>query len=338
MMPPQQRVSVLIPARNESVRIGTCLAAVRAQQPGDQVEIIILDDESVDDTGLIAAAAADGDARVRILDGAPLPEGWLGKPHACWQLAAAADPASDVLVFLDADVLLQRHAIAAGLELLERAGLDFVAPYPRQVVGSVAERLVQPLLQWSWLTFLPLRIAESAPRPSLAVANGQFLIVRRAAYERAGGHFVVRRFVLDDIELARALRHTGAHGGLVDGTHLAACRMYHGWQELREGYSKSLWAAFGSPAGAAAAMLLLNVAYVIPAVAALFRSRAGLAGYLAATLGRVISARVTGGRLWPDVLAHPASVLAMTLLMARSVSRHRRGTLTWKLRPIRQMG
>ncbi len=328
------RVSVLVPARDEQERIAGCVTALRAQHSAGELEILVLDDESTDDTSVAAEHAAGGDPRVRLVSGQPLPSGWLGKPHACAQLAAAAVPSSDVLVFVDADVQLRADAVSGALELLDRAGLDFVSPYPRQLATGAAERLVQPLLQWSWLTLVPLRLAERSHRPSLAIANGQFLAVRRAAYDRAGGHPAVRGDVLDDVALARALRRTGARGGMADGTGLADCRMYVGWPALRDGYAKSLWAAFGTPAAAAAGVALLVVTYVLPPMAALAGSRAGAAGYLAAVAGRMVSAAVTGGRAWPDALAHPVSIGVAGALTARSVVGHRRGTLAWKQRSV----
>jgi hypothetical protein len=196
---------VLLPVRNEADRVEPCLRALLRQTAGDRMELIVLDDCSTDGTAEVVRRVAGPD-RVRLLAGRPPPPGWLGKPHACQQLADAADPASEVLVFLDADVLLAPHAVAATVHLVHAAGLDLVSPYPRQQAGSVAERLVQPLLQWSWLTFLPLRWAERSPRPSLAAANGQLLAVRRAAYRRAGGHAAVRTEVLDDLALLRAVK------------------------------------------------------------------------------------------------------------------------------------
>ena len=157
-----------------------------------------------------------------------------------------------MLVFVDADVVLAPHAVAASVALLRWAALDLVSPYPRQLAVTPAERLVQPLLQWSWLTTLPLRLAERSPRPSLAAANGQLLVVDAAAYRRAGGHRAVRAEMLEDVALLRAVKAAGGRGGVVDGTALATCRMYAGWPDLRDGYAKSLWSAFGSPAGAAA--------------------------------------------------------------------------------------
>jgi hypothetical protein len=328
--PGPERVSVLLPVRDEAPRVRACLDAVLAQE--GVAEVLVLDDGSADGTGELARAVPD--PRLRVLAGAPPPAGWLGKPHACQQLADAADPRSDVLVFLDADVVLAPGAVAATVDLLRRHRLDLVSPYPRQRAVTPAERLVQPLLQWSWLTFLPLRLAERSPRPSLAAANGQLLAVRRTAYQRAGGHAAVRAEVLDDVALLRAVKRAGGWGGVADGTALATCRMYGGWTELLDGYTKSLWSAFGSPAGAAGVVGLAALAYVLPAVAALGGSGAGLAGYAAGVTGRVVAARRTGGRAWPDALAHPLSVLALAGLTARSWREHRAGTLTWKSRPL----
>lgn len=325
------RVSVLLPVRDEVADVGECLRSLMTQPVA---EILVLDDGSADGTHDAAVQAAGDDPRVHVLTGVDVPAGWLGKPHACAQLAWAADPASEVLVFVDADVRLAPHAVAAAVDLLDAHGLDVVCPYPRQSAVTAAERLVQPLLQWSWLTFLPLRIAERSPRPSLVAANGQFLVIRRAAYERAGGFAAVRDAVLDDVALARAVTLAGGRAAVVDGTALAGCRMYDGWPAVRDGYSKSLWSAFGSPAGAVAVVAVLDLAYIVPAVAALRGSRAGLAGYAAAVAGRVVCASRTGGRSWPDALAHPVSVAVISYLTARSIVQKRRGALSWKGRPV----
>jgi hypothetical protein len=324
----ERRISVLVPARDEAATITACLRSLSAQ---DVAEILVLDDASTDTTAAIARDAAAGDPRVRVLDGASLPAGWLGKPHACAQLAAGAT--GDVLAFVDADVLLAPGAVSAAAVMLDRLRLDLVAPHPRQEAGTLAERLVQPLLQWSVLTMLPLRLAERSHRPSLGSANGQFVVVRRSSYDRAGGHAAVRGAVLDDLALLQAVKASGGRGGYVDGTHLATCRMYRSWREIRDGYGKSLWAAFGSPAGAAAVVGAVAVTYVLPPLAALRGSRAGLVGYLAAVAGRVITARATGGRAFPDALAHPVSIATFGYLTARSFAV--RDRVRWKGRPVR---
>jgi Glycosyl transferase family 2 len=332
--PPRVResVSVLLPVRDEAPRVGACLLALMDQRCVDDLEILVLDDASSDGTADIVRLVSGRDPRVRIWTGQPLPAGWLGKPHACHQLATAARGA--VLVFVDADVVLEPDAVAATVALMRAAELDLVCPYPRQLADGLGPRLVQPLLQWSWLTFLPLRLAERSARPSLAAANGQLLAVSTEAYARCGGHASVRDEVLEDIALLRSLKRVGGRGGVADGTSIASCRMYDDWRAMSDGYTKSLWSAFGSSVGAAAVVAVLVLCYVVPPLAALTGSRVGAVGYGSAILGRALVARRVGGRMWPDTIAHPASVAAFGWLTAQSWRRRRNHRLTWKGRSL----
>jgi hypothetical protein len=333
--PPVRRpVIVVVPVRDEVDQVGDCLATLLDQRGIDDLRVVVVDDGSTDGTADVVRAVTD--PRLRLVDADPPPPGWLGKTHACAVGVAATDGSDGgVLAFVDADVRLFPDALAGAVAVLDRHRLDLVSPWPRQLAGSLAERLVQPLQQWLWATTLPLRVAESSPRPSLAAANGQFLVLNRRSYDRAGGHAAVRGEVLDDIALLRAVKRSGGRGGPIDGSRLAACRMYDGWPALRDGYAKSLWGAVGgSPAASAAAAAALTAVWVVPPLATLRGSRAGLVGYAAGVAGRVVTAAATGGRLWPDPLAHPASVLALDLLLARSVIGHRRGTLRWKGRDL----
>jgi glycosyltransferase involved in cell wall biosynthesis len=325
-------VTVVLPVRDEADQVTDCLAAVLDQHGVPRLRVVVVDDGSTDDTPDLVAAGADD--RVELLPAVPPGPGWLGKPNACAQGAAVAGDA-EVLVFVDADVRLMPDAIASAVALLDAHRLDLVSPWPRQLAGGPAERLVQPLQQWLWATFLPLRLAERSPRPSLAAANGQFLVVRRVAYDRAGGHAAVRGAVIEDIALLRAVKAAGGRGVVVDGSTLAACRMYSGWAEVREGYAKSLWSAVGGrPAAAAAAATVLSAVWLVPPLAALTGSRAGLVGYAAGVAGRVVVAGRTGGRVWPDSLAHPVSVALLDVLVTRSLVGHRRGRLHWRGRTV----
>jgi hypothetical protein len=326
------RVAVVLPVRDEATQVADCLAAVLDQRGVPELWVVVVDDGSTD--GTAERVAAVGDPRVQLLRGTPPGPGWLGKPNACAQGAAAAGDA-DVLVFLDADVRLMPDALASAVALLRAHDLDLVSPWPRQLAGSRAERLVQPLQQWLWATLLPLRLAERSPRPSLAAANGQFLVVRAAAYARAGGHAAVRGEVIEDVALLRAVKAAGGRGVVVDGSTLAACRMYDDWPGVRDGYAKSLWSAVGGrPAAAAAAAGALSAVWLLPPLAALTGSRAGLAGYAAGVAGRAVTAAGTGGRVWPDALAHPVSVLLLDVLVARSLRGRRRGDLQWRGRVL----
>jgi hypothetical protein len=148
--------------------------------------------------------------------------------------------------------------------------------------------------------------------------------------------------VLEDIGLARAVKRSGGRIALADGSRLARCRMYDSTGDMVEGYTKSLWASFGSPAGATAVVVLLLVLYALPplvavaAVAAGAWSLAATSGgaYLLGVSGRVVTARATGGRAWPDAFAHPASIVVFAVLVARSFARRRQGRLTWRGRPL----
>lgn len=339
----QVRVTVLLPARNEAHRIAPCIDALLAQDH-PHVRVLVLDDGSTDGTGALVRDRVARDPRFEVIDGGldEPPSGWLGKPWACQRLGLAALRAPeppDLLLFLDADVVLAPDAVRRIAALMADTGLDLASPYPRQVALTPAERLVQPLLQWSWLTMLPLGIAESSPRPSLTAANGQVMALDPTTYARVGGHTAVRHDVLEDVALARAVKAAGGRATVTDGTDLATCRMYRGTSELVDGYTKSLWSAFGSPGGSAAATGLLTIIYVLPPVAALAgrtsRTRAlGAVGYAAGVTGRVLAARRTGGRPG-DAWAHPLSILALDGLTALSWRRHRRGTLAWKGRSVR---
>lgn len=330
-------VSVLIPARNEADRIGPCVRAA-LDTDWDDLQVLVLDDGSTDRTADVVRRVAGEDPRLRVLDGHPPPAGWLGKTWACAQLAEAAE--AEVLLFVDADVVLAPHAVAATVGLLDD-GLDVACPYPRQVADRPLARLVQPLLQWSWLTFLPLRVAEASPRRSLTAANGQIMACTAATYAKIGGHAAVRDQVLEDLALARAAKRTGLRAGVADGTTLATCHMYRDDRALVAGYTKSLWSAFGSSAGAAAVTALLAWLYVHPPVSALRALRRGdrptarlaALGYVLGVAGRTVAARRTAGRA-SDAVAHPLSVIALILLTGRSVVGRRRGTLEWSGRPV----
>jgi cellulose synthase/poly-beta-1,6-N-acetylglucosamine synthase-like glycosyltransferase len=324
-------VSVLVPARNEATRIPGLLASLQSQ---DVADIVVLDDGSTDGTADIVRTSED--SRIRLVEGRPVPPGWVGKPHACVQLASAADPAVRVLVFLDADVRLAPGAVAGAVACLRRRRVDLLSVWPRQEARSPAERLVQPLQLWSVLSFLPLALAERSSRPSLAAANGQFLVVRRDAYEASGGHAATPAAVLDDIELARTLKRSGFRTAVVSGKDVASCRMYENWSEVRDGYAKSLWSAFGSPVAGVAVAGALVGGWVLPAVAAVRGSRvAGVLGVVAGVTGRVVTARAGGDRVWPDAAGQPASAAVLAYLIVRSVVLSRRGGLTWRGRPVR---
>lgn len=316
-------ISVLVPARDEAERIGPTLDSLQRLEGVD--EIIVLDDNSHDATAAMVEAAG-----LHVIRGTEEPPpGWLGKPWACQRLAESAR--GEVLVFVDADVVLRPDAAIRAAGLL--TDLDLVCPYPHQVISSFLQTLVQPLLQWSWLSFLPLRLAERSAHPLLAAGNGQVLAVHRDAYFAAGGHASVRDQVLEDIALVRQFKRAGLRVAMADGTDLADCRMYADDRELVAGYTKSLHDAFGP-----GTIATLTALYLVPPMAALVapdrRTRAlGVIGYAVAVAGRLAVARRTRQPL-VACAAHPLSIGTLLWLYARSVRAHRRGGITWRGRSL----
>ncbi|MEI8081714.1 MAG: glycosyltransferase family 2 protein [Actinomycetes bacterium] len=331
-------VTVLVPARNEVETIGACARSILAQP--EVRHVLILDDGSTDGTAEVVEQLAKSDPRITVAAPRPRPEppaGWLGKNWACHRLSK--HNTGSVMVFVDADVVLQSSAIADAVSVLRSGRFDLVSPYPRELADGPLARLVQPLLQWSWLTFVPVGISLTRQYPSMAVANGQFLVIDAHTYRRVGGHQAVAGEVIEDVALARVIRRQGGRTAAIDGSTMATCRMYASDRDLVQGYSKSLWTAFGPMPGPLAVFGLLSVIYVVPPVAVVFgpdrRTRwIALAGYSAGVCGRFLVAKRTRQRVFPDVLAQPLTVTALAGLTLNSLIRKRSGTLRWKGRPV----
>lgn len=332
-----ERISIVIPARDEANTIERTVKSALDQQGLENLEIIVLDDGSTDGTGPLLTSLHHSQLTVIHGENTSPPVGWLGKPHACARLSTHAS--GSVIVFLDADVTLDPYAVASAVQLLREGGYDLVAPYPRLIAEGWFERLIQPLVVWSWASTVPLSWAETSQRPSLSAANGQLLVFDSAKYRDVSGHNCVADNVLEDIGLMRAIRSAGGRAITVNGSHIADCRMYSSTTEVVDGYTKSLWAAFGGPAGTVAVVGFLSAAYVLPA-AAMLTARTkqdrlwGLAGFVAGVAGRALVAQKTGGRVWPDVCAQPVSITAFAGLNALSWLRHLRGTNSWKGRAV----
>jgi chlorobactene glucosyltransferase len=241
-LPPRfPRVSVLVPARNEQENVGPCVSSLLAQEYPD-FEVLVLDDGSSDATGQIVASLAAEDGRSRVLGGKPLPPDWLGKHWACHQLAQAAD--GELLLFTDADTRHHHQTLRDAVAALLAEEADLVSALPRQEVGSWAERLAVPVIPWAIFSFVPLGLAYRLQRPALSASVGYFMLFRRQAYEKIGGHAAVRKHAVDDIALGRRIVAHGLRWRLADGGSHIRCRMYRNLREVFEGFSKNLFAAF----------------------------------------------------------------------------------------------
>ena len=327
------KVAILIPARNEENSITSSVQSALNQDLLENFDVVVLNDGSTDATSEKLSALTH--SKLRVINGeAELPQGWLGKNWACHRLSKSVD--ADFLVFIDSDVTLEPLAVASAINALTSNKLHLVSPYPRQLAPTFLARIVQPLLQWSWLTTVPLRITLSTRRASLAVANGQFLVCRKDSYLTSGGHEGIKGEVLDDIELLRSFYRNGFTGCVIDGSDIATCQMYETNQALVSGYSKSLWKAFGGPIGSLFVNAIFLFVYVFPLIG-FFVDEVALAalGLAFGIAGRLVSARTSNGKNLTDSLLHPISIVTFSVLNLISWQRHLAGTNTWKSRDLK---
>ncbi|MBI4732439.1 MAG: glycosyltransferase [Chloroflexi bacterium] len=320
-------VSVLIPARDESTVIaGTIKSWLLQTYP--HYEVILLDDDSSDDTATIARDAVGNDTRVCILDGRPLPEGWKGKNWACYQLAHAAR--GEILIFTDADVRWKAGALASLVAEMTHTRADLLSVFPTQITRTWAERLVVPLMGFVIIGYLPVMAVHYIPWPVFSAAIGQCLAFRREAYEAIGGHGAVRDALVEDMVFAWKIKRKKMRLRLADGAGLVSTRMYRNWREVRNGFAKSV---LGGHAGSLPLLLLSTLfhwsLFLFPWFWLFFDPMQALILGALNVLIRALTAAVTRQRVI-DALFLPISVLLMTVVAARAVQWHFTGGPRWK--------
>jgi chlorobactene glucosyltransferase len=337
------RVTVVVPARDEEANIGACVRSLLAQDyPDGRLRVVVVDDHSADSTAAIVEDLARGDPRVALIKSPPLPPHWTGKSHACVIGARAAAPDSEWLCFIDADVTAAPCALSSAVEAALWRHLDLLSLMPRQELKSVAERLILPcgLILLSFLHDLRRSQARSGRDVS---ATGQFMLVRRAAYEAVGGHAAVCTAICEDLEFARRLKHSGHAVLLMGGDRMLATRMYTGWRTLWPGLAKNLVETFGGPVAtlgvALAAVIFAWAAYLLPLLD-LLALRGGTEGALSAFIvalagsGAAIGLHIAAAfyfriPFWYGFV-FPLGYTAGALMAFDSVHRRLSGRVIWK--------
>ena len=256
-------VSILIPARNEAAAIERSMRNALAST-GVDVEVRVLDDDSTDDTAAIVARVAADDVRATLRRAPPLEPGWAGKQRACALLAA--DARHDVLMFVDVDVALapDAAATAAGL-LLSDPRLGMVSGFPRELAVSVAERLVVPFIHVLLVGYLPMDRMRRSTSPAYGAACGQWIVARRDAYRRVGGHAAAPLSRHDGTVLPRLFRAAGFGTDVFDGGDVARCRMYDGLATVWRGFAKSPGEGMATWGALPVWTVLIGLGHVAPA-------------------------------------------------------------------------
>jgi chlorobactene glucosyltransferase len=256
-------VSVIVPARNEAAPIGGCLTSLLAQDYAD-FEVIVVDDESGDQTPAIVAEMAAHDPRLRLVAGVPLPEGWLGKPHALAQGAAVAG--GDVLILTDADTVHSPDSVSWAVTNLLGHDADILSGYLTQEYGSFGERVIVPTM-YAMMLVTPFFLLPRTRNPRLAFAIGQYVAVRRDALDGVGGFDTIRDAIVDDMAMAIRMKEFGYRGVFLDAKEVARVRLYRGFRDAFGGIRRSIYSAVGGSVASVVAVAVLVFGLIVgPAV------------------------------------------------------------------------
>jgi chlorobactene glucosyltransferase len=336
-------VAIIVPARDEEANIARCLQSLVAQDyPEDCLSVLVVDDHSADATAKISGELAARHEKIALIQSPPLPPRWVGKSHACWIGARSVAPDTEWLCFIDADVSAEPGVLSSAIQAASTKRLDLLSLAPRQELLTFAERLILPcgLILLSFLQDLKQAQTRSGGG---VTATGQFMLVRRDAYEAVGGHAAVHTAICEDLEFARRLKQSGRTVLLMGGDRLLSTRMYTGWRTLWPGLAKNLVDTLGgplaTPAVALGAVLLSWAAFALPlidfaswwagagnAAPALLLALAGTGAALGLHIGATFYFRIPlqYGFLFPLGYAVGA-VMALD-----SVRRRLRGRVSWK--------
>jgi chlorobactene glucosyltransferase len=337
-------VSVVIPARNERRNIERCVASVLASRY-ERIDVIVVDDHSTDGTGDAARAIGAGDPRLRVIEAPDLPSGWFGKQWACATGAAAAR--GDLLLFTDADTRHGDDLLPRAVNAMRAGHADLLTVAGHQEMHSFWERVIQPqLFAMLALRFGGTEHVSHARRAEDVIANGQFILFRRDAYDALGGHELVRDQVAEDLALAQEFHRSGRRILLFIATQQFSTHMYASLAELVAGWRKNIYAggryaALGGSVGRALYPIVLvgvpllgvvpPVMFVLSLLGVLSASWLVWSSIVVAVTLVFFAAiyRFSGESMW-YALAYPLGFGALFYIALGAVARGRR--VSWKER------
>ncbi len=322
-------LSIIVPARDEERNIEACVRSLLAQT-GVPTEVIVVDDNSSDATGAILAGLRAEHPALAVLTGAALPGGWVGKPWACTQGERRAR--GEWLLFTDADSQHAPHASASMLAYARATGADAVSIMTGQELGTFAEKAILPaILQLIVFASGTLDEINDPQRPDRALANGQYLLVSRAAYDALGGHEALRAEILEDVAFARRLKRDGRFRlVLAEGTRLVRVRMYRSLREIWDGFTKNMYlGARGDLRAIAGALVFCSALSIAPPLLAIAALRRGRRAEAAEALAATLLVIATGYRSAPFVSVPrrlaPLAPLGIGMFAAIALNSTRRG-------------
>lgn len=236
-------VSILVPARNEEQNISKLIRSIQ-EQTYSNFELIICNDQSTDNTLRIIEDHSQSDHRIRLINAPELPQGWLGKNHACHLLAKEAK--GEYLLFIDADVEIKGNIIGKVISYTQKHKVGLVSIFPTQQMLTIAEKLTVPIMNFVLLTLLPLAFVRWSFFTSHSAANGQFMFFDAKIYHQYQPHDIVKNNKAEDIAISRFLKGKKIKIACLTGTDEVKCRMYSSYKEAIQGFAKNFASYFGS--------------------------------------------------------------------------------------------
>jgi chlorobactene glucosyltransferase len=230
-------VSIIVPMRNEERNARQCIETLMSQKYRN-FEVIVVDDRSEDNTLTILKEFASKHSDFKLIEGAPTPEGWIGKNHALWQ--GVREAKGDWILFVDADTISEDYMLPSTIKFVEDNGVDMLSLSPFQILETFWERVVQPVIFSSLYYAFPQKKIND-PKSKLAAAIGQFILIKRSVYGDTGGHSSIKNKIVEDFALAKLVKGSGYRLCVMRGINLIRTRMYTNFNELWEGWTKNLF-------------------------------------------------------------------------------------------------
>jgi glycosyltransferase involved in cell wall biosynthesis len=325
-------VSLLIPARNEEKNIGKLLQSLTKQEYNN-IEILVYDDLSTDQTPTIIKEFQQTDPRIQIIDGVALPSGWLGKNHACYNLALKAT--GRYLLFLDADVDISPNFVQNAVAYMQKKQLSLLTMFPKQRMETFGEQMVVPNMNLILLSLLPLWLVSWSRRPSLSAANGQMMMFRANDYTMYQWHKMLKTTTAEDIAISRQIKRHRLRMATLLGKSDISCRMYENYTDSIQGFTKNVLAYFGG----SVFFMLFYVAITTLSPLWLFFTTSTLffTGYLLVVLAtRALIASVSEQNVLKSVLFSPLQQWAFLRIVWNALVWKTGKSIRWKGREIQK--
>jgi len=326
----EPNLSILIPARNEEENIGTLLEQLSALSYG-KLEIIVYNDHSTDKTESIVKQWTTRNPTIKTINGQKLPQGWLGKNHACHELAKAAT--GSILLFLDADVHVKKDLLKRSISHFQKQELHLLSIFPKQIVKSFGEKISVPLMNWILLSLLPLSLVRRSKNNAFSAANGQFMMFNAVTYKAMWPHEHCKSDRVEDIAIMRLFKQKNLACDTRLGDNDISCRMYAGLDSAIEGFTKNIFQFFGDSIWATISFGIITT--IAPFILYFYMGIWWLVVYVAGivSIRFFVSLASQQSVVQNLVLAIPQHIIFLVIISKGLINRKRK-KLIWKGRNI----